>query len=95
MIISSCYGFSLWIGQRDAYISIIPIHDLIDESQSVSDWMSSDNCYTCTVNHFSPVEQYIDTTFLVTDTERHTVWSYVYPGKRNLHYKLTIEIFKN
>ena len=52
----------------------------MNDSASISDWLSSDQSYTQLVNHFSPVEQLVDTAYLVTDVEEKYVWSNVYPG---------------
>lgn len=78
---SHCSLSSLWIGERDAYITIVPILELTSSCESVSEWLSSDRSHTPSVNHFSPVEEFIDTALLVTDTMMCNVWSNVYPGR--------------
>ncbi|XP_067948153.1 leucine-rich repeat serine/threonine-protein kinase 1-like [Watersipora subatra] len=70
----------LWIGLRDAYIKVLPILELGDSCDSVDSWMSSGQGHTHLINHYSPVEQHVDTAFIVTDDNRQVAWSNVYPG---------------
>jgi len=72
---------SLWIGQKGAMITIIPLYNINGtEYPTVVDWMASEKCHIAELNHFEPSDDMADTTLLATDSKHHNVWSYVYPG---------------